>query len=132
MLGLDLDQEETVNNNLSTGAEVQGEIDTEDSLRLDGRFEGTIRCGGTLIVGSNADIHADIHTEEAVVGGTVEGDITARSKIEIRSTGEIHGDLTAPVLHIDRGVVLEGQCTVNTGEVDSEEAKVTSIKDKLS
>lgn len=131
MLGLDLDQEETVNNNLSPGAEVQGEIDTEDSLRLDGRFEGTIRCGGTLIVGSNAEIHADIHTEEAVVGGTVEGDIVARSKIEIRSTGEIHGDLTAPVLHIDRGVVLEGQCTVNTGEVDSEEAKVTSIKDKL-
>jgi len=131
MLGLDLDGEETVNNNLSTDAQVQGDIQTEESLRLDGRFEGTIECAGTLIVGSNADIQADIFAEKAVIGGTVEGDITARSKIEIRSTGEIHGDLAAPVLHIDRGVVLEGQCTVNTGDAESEDAKVTSIQKKL-
>lgn len=131
MLGLDLNQEETVNNNLNTDAQIDGEIHTEKSLRLDGQFQGTIFCGGTLIVGSNADITADIVAEKAVIGGTVEGDISARSKIEILSTGEIHGDLTAPVLHIDRGVVLEGKCTVNTGDGESEDAKVTSIKKKL-
>lgn len=131
MLGLDLDEEDTVSNTLSTDSRVEGEIETDDSLRLDGRFQGTIQCGGTLIIGSNAEIQADILAEKAVVGGRVDGDITAHSKIEIRSTGEIHGDLTAPVLHIDRGVVLEGNCTVNTGEAASEDAKVTSIQDKL-
>lgn len=129
MLGFTQSDSEAVETNLSSGANLNGVLDSEESLRIDGTFEGTINCNGTLIIGPSADVEAEIVAEEAIIGGRVNGNITAHKRIEMRNTGEIFGDLTAPVLHIEQGVVLEGSCTINTGE-DSD-AKVTSIKEKL-
>lgn len=130
MLGIEFNEEESVNTAVGPGTHFEGALNTEESLRIDGSFEGTINCNGTLIIGNNAEIEAEIVAETAIIGGKVNGNITAHQKIEIRNEGEIFGDLTAPVLRIERGVVLEGNCTINTGD-DSEEAKVTSIKEKL-
>lgn len=130
MLGIEFNENESVNTAVGPGTHFEGVLNTEESLRIDGSFEGTINCNGTLIIGNNAEIEAEIVAETAIIGGKVNGNITAHRKIEIRNEGEIFGDLTAPVLRIERGVVLEGNCTINTGD-DSEEAKVTSIKEKL-
>lgn len=131
MLGIDMDQSESVSTTLGPGTSFEGVINTEESLRIDGTFEGTINCNGTLVIGAGAEVEAEIVAETAIIGGHVNGNITAHNKIEIRNEGEIYGDLTAPVLHIERGVKLEGSCTINTGADETEEAKVTSIKEKL-
>lgn len=129
MLGFNDDKNQTVETILSSGTTLDGMINSDESLRIDGTFEGTIHCNGTLIIGPGADIEAEIVAEEAIIGGRVNGNITAHKRIEMRKSGEIFGDLTAPVLHIEQGVVLEGSCTINTGE--HTDAKVTSIKEKL-
>jgi len=129
MLGFGNEGNEPVETIISSGATLDGVLDADESIRIDGTFEGTINCGSTLIIGPSADVQAEIITHEAIIGGRVDGNITAHDRIEMRSTGEIYGDLTAPVLHIEKGVVLEGSCTINTG--DESEAKVTSIKEKL-
>lgn len=131
MLGIEFDSAESVNTTLGPGTSFDGVVNTEESLRIDGSFEGTINCNGTLVIGSGAEVEAEIVAETAIIGGHVDGNITAHEKIEIRQNGEIYGDLTAPVLHIERGVKLEGSCTINTGANEAEEAKVTSIKEKL-
>lgn len=131
MLGIELDGNESVSTTLGPATKFEGDISTEESLRVDGSFEGTINCNGTLIIGEGAEIEAKIVAETAIIGGRVDGNITAHKKIEIRNEGEIFGDLTAPVLHIERGVTLEGNCTINTGGDETDEAKVTSIKEKL-
>lgn len=131
MLGIDFDRAESVSTTLGPGTNFEGVINTEESLRIDGSFEGTINCNGTLVIGGSAEVEAEIVAETAIIGGRVNGNITAHNKIEIRDNGEIYGDLTAPVLHIDRGVKLEGSCTINTGSEETEDAKVTSIKEKL-
>ncbi|MFB6356371.1 MAG: polymer-forming cytoskeletal protein [bacterium] len=131
VLGNILDGNESVPTVISSGSTLNGVLDSNESLRIDGNFEGTIHCKGTLIIGANANVEAEIVAEVAVIGGRVDGDVSANEKIEILSTGEIFGDLTAPVLQIEQGVVLEGSCTINTGGDQDEEAKVTSIKEKL-
>lgn len=131
MLGIDLNDSESVSTTLGPATKFEGVINTEESLRVDGSVEGTINCNGTLIIGEGAEIEAEIVAETAIIGGRVDGNITAHRKIEIRNQGEIFGDLTAPVLHIERGVILEGSCTINTGGDETDEAKVTSIKEKL-
>lgn len=131
MLGIELDDSESVSTTLGPATKFEGVINTEESLRVDGSVEGTINCNGTLIIGEGAEIEAEIVAETAIIGGRVDGNITAHKKIEIRNEGEIFGDLTAPVLHIERGVILEGNCTINTGGDETDEAKVTSIKEKL-
>lgn len=131
MLGIEVDESESVSTTLGPGTNFEGVINTEESLRIDGSFEGTINCNGTLVVGPEADIEAEIVAEKAFVGGYVDGNITAHEKIEIQDNGEVYGDLSAPVLHIEQGVKLEGNCTINTGDEQTDEAKVTSIKEKL-
>jgi cytoskeletal protein CcmA (bactofilin family) len=131
MLGIDFEDSESVSTRLGPGTDFEGDINTEESLRIDGSYEGTINCNGTLVIGSSAEVEAEIVAETAIIGGEVNGNITAHEKIEIRSDGKIFGDLTAPVLHIERGVILEGSCTINTGDENTEDAKVTSIKKKL-
>lgn len=130
MFGIDFDESESVETIIGSETKFKGDFDADESMRIEGEFEGTIDCQKTLIIGTDADIEADIITNRAVIGGRVEGNIVAHDKIEIRNTGEIFGDLTAPVLHIERGVVLEGSCTINTGGKEADH-KVTSIKDKL-
>jgi len=131
MLGIDFKGSESVSTRLGPGTNFNGDINTEESLRIDGSFDGTINCNGTLVIGSNAEVEGEIVAETAIIGGEIDGNITAHEKIEIRSDGKIFGDLTAPVLHIERGVILEGSCTINTGDNNTEDAKVTSIKEKL-
>ncbi len=130
MLGIEFESDESVETIIGPETSFKGNFDSEDSVRIEGEFRGTIDCRQTLIIGPEADINADIITERAIIGGRVEGNIVAHDKIEIRNTGEIFGDLTAPVLQIEKGVVLEGSCTINTGGKEADK-KVTSIKDKL-
>lgn len=130
MLGIDLNAGEAVETVIGPETTFEGSFDSDESIRIEGEFKGNIDCRETLIIGSEADINADIITNRAIIGGRVEGNIVAHEKIEIRNTGEIFGDLTAPVLKIERGVVLEGSCTINTGGKEADQ-KVTSIKDKL-
>ncbi len=130
MFGIEFEETESVETIIGSESKFKGNFDAEESVRIEGEFEGTIDCRETLIIGSEADINADIITHKAIIGGRVEGNIVAHDKIEIRNTGEIFGDLTAPVLHIERGVVLEGSCTINTGGKEADN-KVTSIKDKI-
>jgi len=129
MLGIKTGETETVENIIGEKTKLEGEIDADNSIRIDGEFKGTIHCRGTLVIGAGAEVNADITANAAIIGGSVNGAITASDKIDIHTTGEIYGDLTAPVLQIERGVVLEGSCTINTG--GGEKEKVTSIKNQL-
>lgn len=134
MLGLDEDQTESVSTTLGSTTKFEGTVDTDESLRIDGLYEGTINCNGTLVIGSDAEVKAEIEAGSAIIGGHVNGDVTADERIEIQNNGEIFGDLTAPILHIERGVTLEGNCTINTGGTggdESDQEKVTSIEEKL-
>lgn len=116
---------------MDSSTRYEGTIDSENSLRIEGTFEGTIQCEDTVIIGSTAEIAGIITADVAVIGGHVTGDVRARKRIEIRSSAEIFGDLTAPVMQIDEGVVLKGECTINAGSEDSEKAPVSDIQEQL-
>lgn len=88
----------------------EGKITFWGIFRLDGRFEGEIIDGGTLIVGESAFIRAKIGVNSIIINGHVEGEITAQERIEIHSTGKFYGDLVTPVLVINEGGIFEGNC----------------------
>ncbi len=88
----------------------EGKITFLGIFRLDGRFEGEIFDGGTLIVGESAFIRAKIGVNSIIISGHVEGEITAQERIEIHSTGKFYGDLVTPILVINEGGIFEGNC----------------------
>jgi len=90
------------------GTNLTGELQFSGVVRIDGNFHGSINGGETLIVGSNAVIHADIRVREIEIHGQVFGNIEVGSKAEIQSSGTFRGDIHTPLLVIHPGGVFDG------------------------
>jgi cytoskeletal protein CcmA (bactofilin family) len=96
---------------------LEGKLAFEGTVRLDGHFTGTIESKeGVMIVGEKAVIHADILVHTASVSGEVSGNIRATNCIELHPPSRVFGDLHAPVIVIDAGVVFHGNCTMKPND----------------
>lgn len=82
----------------------------EGELRLDGKFEGEISGAGTLIVSEMAVVKGKIRVNKIVINGLVEGEVSAKGRVEIYSTGKLYGTLATPNLTLIEGGILEGHC----------------------
>jgi cytoskeletal protein CcmA (bactofilin family) len=61
-----------------------------------------------LIIGELGQLDAQIDVGVCVVHGSVNGNLVARSKVEIRRTGRVHGDVMTPVLLVEEGAIFNG------------------------
>jgi cytoskeletal protein CcmA (bactofilin family) len=113
--GESMADEGKMNSIIGKGCKVNGTIDVQDgTLRIDGDFEGNVNCpGGTLVIGKGGTVKADIKVSNAVVGGTVHGNIDAREKIELQAGSRLEGDIKTRRLVIDEGVFFEGSCKMS-------------------
>ena len=87
---------------------VHGKIISTQDLTIDGRVEGTIELGNhTLTIGSGAEVKADLAAQTVTISGTVTGNVTATSVVDLRATGSIAGDITTPRLIMAEGAVIK-------------------------
>jgi len=102
---------------LGEDARIEGLLDFEGTLRLDGKLEGTLTGrNGTLIVGEKAVLKAEITVKNAVIMGTVTGRVEALEKIELYPPAKIDGDIMAPKVTIEAGAILNGKCLMTSPE----------------
>ena len=114
-----------VNAYLGKGSRVNGKLNFEGTVRVDGQVEGEIAAQDTLIVGEGAIINAQISGNSIIIKGRVTGDITARKRVEIRAPGKLFGNVTTPSLIIQEGVIFEGHCSMGGAESVKADRKVT-------
>jgi len=97
---------------LDVDASMQGTLAFKDpvNLRINGSFDGKLDTKGSLTIGENAVVRADINGEEIMVGGKVTGNIVAKKQLTLFSQAHIVGDITAPVLSVEAGAILQGKC----------------------
>jgi len=91
-------------------AEFEGTLVLPGPARIDGRVRGKVLADSDVWVGSGGFVGADLSGNRIVVAGTVEGDVFARTSIELHATGCVRGDLTAPSLRLAEGAVVDGAC----------------------
>ena len=93
-----------------------GDATFKGMMRVDGHLSGRISSGdGTLIVSTDGLVEADISVATAKVYGTVRGDITASSLIELGRTARVTGNIRTPSLVIESGAVFDGTCRMSSG-----------------
>lgn len=102
---------------LDVDASMQGTLAFKDpvNLRINGNFDGKLDTKGSLTIGENASVRADIIGEEIIVAGKVTGNITAQKQLKILSKAHIVGDITTPLLDVESGAVMHGKCYMLTG-----------------
>ena len=92
-----------------------GVLKFEGTIRIDGLFKGRIEAPkGTLVIGETARLESDIHVASIIISGEVRGDITADQKIDINVPGRVFGNIQAPTVVVQEGVVFAGNCQTLT------------------
>jgi cytoskeletal protein CcmA (bactofilin family) len=94
---------------LGPGAQFEGKLTFDGTVRIDGRFKGEVFSDDTLVIGEGAVVEAEIEIGEVIIQGTVVGNIKAKRSIEIHAPGRVKGDLNTPSLQIAKGVIFEGR-----------------------
>ena len=98
---------------LGSDSSVEGTIEFKGTIRLDGRLKGKISSnGGTLIVGEEAMIHADVTAGTIIVMGEISGTISATERLEVYPPGRVNGDVQAAIISIEPGGILNGNCSM--------------------
>jgi cytoskeletal protein CcmA (bactofilin family) len=96
---------------VGNGTALTGEASFKGMLRVDGHLSGKVNSeGGTLIVGNNGQVDADIEVAIATIHGTVNGDIVASQRLELGRAAKVTGNIQTPSLVIEQGAVFEGSC----------------------
>ena len=94
---------------IGVGMKIVGDAETEGTIRVEGRVEGTIRAGKSVVVGRTGEVDGDIITQDAIISGQVTGNITADSRLELQSTCNVTGELRSRRVQLDEGARFNGQ-----------------------
>lgn len=108
---------------IGKGAVFDGNLSAPETVRVDGTLNGNCNCKELLIVGVDGKINGDITTQNIIISGKVDGDIEAKGKLELLSTGKLVGNITARSLVIDEDASFDGRCTMTTNNADAKSGK---------
>ncbi|MNN03013.1 Polymer-forming cytoskeletal [compost metagenome] len=97
---------------IGQGSVVEGKMDCESNLRIEGKFKGEIQCKGQVIIGETGEANSNIYGADIVVAGIVIGDITTKGRLTITSSGEVKGNVSVAKLIIAEGGLLSGTSTM--------------------
>ena len=106
---------------LEVDASMTGTLAFKDpvNLQINGRFEGTLDTKGNLSIGEHAQVKATIQGESIAVSGTVSGNITATTRVELHATARLTGKVATPRLTVHDGAILHGTVEMIGGRTES-------------
>ncbi len=95
---------------ISQGIKIKGEVTGSEDLFVDGQVDGKLNLtNGSLTIGPNGCVKADVTAREVIVRGKVEGKVSGRDKVQLWSTGQVTGEVQTDRLSIEDGATLRGK-----------------------
>ena len=104
---------ETQESVIGSDVEIIGTIKSSGSVRLDGKLEGELLCGGNAILGKSAQVKGNVTATSVSIEGKINGNVLAKDKIEMKATATVNGDIKARRLSVEDGVTFVGRSEVN-------------------
>lgn len=120
---------ESVISIVGPGMKVVGDCETDGTLRIEGAVQGAVRAGKAVVIGKDGLVIGDVHTQDAVVSGRVEGSVTAESRLELQATCRIDGEVSTPRLQLEEGAVLNGSVNMMSDGASESGQNTTSGSD---
>ena len=96
---------------LDADSEFCGTVHLSGPARIDGCVEGDVVSSAQVWIGASGRVHARVHAAELIVEGTLEGEIRATHRVELRANARVIGNLETPRLQLAEGAFFEGRCT---------------------
>jgi cytoskeletal protein CcmA (bactofilin family) len=102
---------------IAKGVKLEGEFTSQGDVQIEGEVQGKITAAGTLTVGAEAAITADVTADEAVISGVLNGNLTVTRQLVLHSSARIKGDIVAERVSVESGAVIDGRVEIGTRPV---------------
>jgi cytoskeletal protein CcmA (bactofilin family) len=98
---------------IGKAVKINGQIHSKEDLFVDGDVEGTVEAPDhKLTIGPNGTVHATIKAREVVALGTIQGNVEAADKIEIKKEARLVGDIRTSRIIIEDGAYFKGSIDI--------------------
>jgi cytoskeletal protein CcmA (bactofilin family) len=98
---------------IAEDVEITGMIKSAGSVRLDGKLDGELNCTGDAVIGKSAVIKGNLVANAVTIEGTINGNVIASDRIEMKSSARVTGDIKSKRLSVEDGVTFVGRSEVN-------------------
>ena len=99
-------------NQLGQGTIINGEINSDADIRIDGIVKGNVISKGKIVLGASGQIDGDIRSENAYLEGRVNGRVEVSDLLILCKTSFINGDIVIKKLVVEEGAKFNGKCTM--------------------
>lgn len=97
---------------IGPGVEINGIINSQGSIRVDGFIKGDIIADGDVVIGDTGEILGTVKGKNITMGGKITGAVTSEDKLVLESSAVLSGDLVAKSLTIESGAKFDGKSTM--------------------
>lgn len=98
---------------ISSGVVIEGKVNSNGNIRVDGTIKGDIIAQGNLTVGDSGNIQGQLTGDVVTIGGKVEGSVNAKDKLILEAKSVLKGDIVTKVLVVEAGAVFEGKSSMS-------------------
>jgi cytoskeletal protein CcmA (bactofilin family) len=106
---------DSLRNQIGTGTQIKGNIESGGDIRFDGNLVGNIKTKGKVVIGSTGEVKGEVYCSSSIVEGKIEGKIIVDEQLTLNSTANILGDIVAKKLAIEPGARFTGNCNMSSG-----------------
>ena len=97
---------------ISAGVSIEGKLNSNGNVRIDGEVKGDIAATGNVTVGEHGEVNGEIRASVVTIGGKVLGTIHSKEKLVLESKALLKGDLITKILVIEAGAKFEGNSSM--------------------
>ena len=120
-------------NSIVTGTSIQGTIQANSDIRIDGLLNGNLECKGKVIIGPSGVVDGDIQCQNAVIEGSFSGLLVVTELLHVKDTAKVEGDVHTAKLIVQSGSQFNVSCKMGGSKAKPQKAEVRAIEvDQLS
>jgi cytoskeletal protein CcmA (bactofilin family) len=112
------------------GTRLEGTLVSVESIRIDGQAKGRIAARGDVVLSPDSHVEADIQAQNVVTGGTLKGNITARTMTEVQG-GRVDGTIRSKALVVREGALFSGEASIDLQDAPGDAARFAHQEDEL-
>ena len=97
---------------MTNGTTTEGKFRATENVRLDGLLKGEMKCDKRLVMGEKGKVEGNIETVDAVIMGTVDGELKVSGSLTLKGTAIVRGVITAKFMIVEEGAQYFGDCNI--------------------
>ena len=95
---------------------IKGNLESEGSIRIDGKIFGNITALGNVIISESAVVQGDVHCMNAEIYGKCDGNVKVKGVVNLHQNASLTGDILAKCFTTKEGSNFKGNCVVDPNE----------------